>query len=73
MNSSFHLKNISTSGLSNIRRISFPEYTLKACGDSFAQCGQCDRLKQLSSACTPRSRAQEMWTIKKLKMHLIRQ
>ena len=45
VNSSFHLKNISTSGLSNIRRVSFPEYAPKARGDSFARCGQCDRLK----------------------------
>ena len=69
MNSSFHLKNISTTRLSNIRRASFPEYAPKARGDSFARCGQCDRLKQLRSACTPGSRAQEVWT-KKLKIHL---
>ena len=72
VNSSFQLQHISTSGLSNIRRASFPEYAPKARGDSFAQCGQCDRLKQLRSACTLRSRAQEVWT-KKLKMHLARQ
>jgi hypothetical protein len=69
VNSSFQLQHVSASGLSNIRRASFPEYAPKARGDSFARCGECDTLKQLRSACTPGSRAQEVWT-RKLKVHL---
>ena len=69
VNTSFQLQHISTSGLSNIRRASFPEYAPKARGDSFARCGQCDRLKQFRSACTPCSQAQEVWT-RELKIHL---
>jgi hypothetical protein len=69
VNSSFQLQHISASGLSRIRRVSFPEYAPKARGDNFARCGVCDRVKQLRSACTPRSRAQEVWT-NKLKVHL---
>ena len=66
------MTHISPSGLSNIRRASFPEYAPKACGDSFARCGVCDRLKQLKNACTPCSRVQEVWT-KKLQIHLVGQ
>ena len=72
VNTSFQLQHISTSGLSNIRHASFLEYAPKARGDSFARCGQCDKLKQLRSACTPRSRAQEVWT-RELKIHLVGQ
>ena len=69
VNSLLQLQPIFASGLSRIRRSSFPEYSPKPWGDSFARCVQCDRFKQLRSACTPHSRAQEMWS-KKLKVHL---
>ena len=69
VNASFDLSHVSTSGLSNIRRLSFPEYAPKPRGDSFARCGLCDKYKQLRSACTPKSRSSELWT-RKLKVHL---
>ena len=59
VNESFNLPPISSSGLSNIRRTSFPEYAPKARGDTFARCGQCDTYKRLKSACILQSRAQE--------------
>ena len=61
-NVAMNLPPISSSGLSNIRRASFPEFALKARGDTFALCGLCDQYKQLRSACTPLSYAQEKWS-----------
>jgi hypothetical protein len=61
-NAMLNLQPISSSGLSNIRRASFPEFAPKARGDTFARCGQCDTYKQLRSACTPFSESQEQWT-----------
>ena len=60
-NATFNLPPISSSGLSNIRRTSFPEYAPKARGDTFARCGTCDRYRQLKSACTPSSSTLSMW------------
>ena len=60
-NALFNLQPISTSGLSNIRRASFPEYGPKARGDSFARCGLCDTYKQLRSASTIFSGAASTW------------
>ena len=60
-NAMLNLQPISSSGLSNIRRASFPEYAPKARGDTFARCGLCDRYKQLRCACTPFSFSQEKW------------
>lgn len=71
-NATFNLPPISSSGLSNIRRASFPEYAPKAKGDTFARCGLCDKYKQLRSACTPMSTSQEKWS-KKLNTHLVGQ
>ena len=62
-NAAFDLQPISSTGLSNIRRASFPEYAPKARGDSFSRCGLCDKYKQLRSACTPLSYAQEKWNL----------
>ena len=62
VNASFNLQPISSSGLSNIRRTSFPEYAPKARGDTFARCGQCDTYKRLKSACTPQCRARDKWS-----------
>ena len=55
------LQPISSSGLSSIRRASFPKYAAKARGDTFARCGLCDTYKQLRSACVC-SKAQDKWT-----------
>ena len=60
-NAMLDLQPISSSGLSNIRRASFPEYAAKARGDTFARCGLCDTYKQLRSACVC-SEAQDKWT-----------
>jgi hypothetical protein len=57
-----NLQPISSSGLSNIRRASFPEFAPKARGDTFARCGLCDTYKQLRSACTPLSDSQNKWS-----------
>ena len=62
-NAAFNLQPISSSGLSNIRRVSFPKYAPKARGDSFSRCGLCDKYKQLRSAFTPLSYAQEKWQL----------
>jgi len=61
-NAAFDLPLISSSGLSNIRRASFPEYAVKAGGDTFARCGSCDTYKRLRAACTPFSDAQLKWS-----------
>ena len=58
-NAALNLPPISSSGLSNIRQASFPEFAPKARVDTFAQCGLCDQYKQLRSTCTPLSYAQE--------------
>lgn len=60
-NAALNLPPVSSSGLSNIRRAYFPQFAAKACGDSFSRCGLCDTYKQLRSACTPLSNAQEKW------------
>ena len=60
-NAMLDFKPISSSGLNNIRRASFPEFVAKACGDTFAGCGLCDTYKQLRSACVC-SEAQNKWT-----------
>ena len=60
-NAMLDFKPISSSGLSNIRRASFPEFAAKARGDTFARCGLCDTYKQLRSACVC-SEAQNKWT-----------
>jgi len=61
-NVAFDLPPISSSGLSNIRRASFPEYAAKAGGDTSTRCGSCDTYKRLRSACTPFSNAQLKWS-----------
>ena len=62
INPTFNLQPISSTGLSNIRRASFPEFAAKARGDSFLRCGLYDKYKKLQSACSPLSYAQEKWT-----------
>ena len=71
-NAAMNLLPISSSGLSNIRRASFPEFAPKARGDTFARCGLCDQYKQLRSVCTPLSYVQEKWSTI-LDTHLVEQ
>jgi len=61
-NAAFDLPPISSSGLSNIRRASFPKYVAKVCRDIFARCGSCDTYKRLRVACTLFSNAQLKWS-----------
>ena len=61
VNALFDLPPVSATGLSNIRRESFPEFAPKARGDSFARCGMCDQYKQLRSAVTSRTNTWEKW------------
>lgn len=46
-NELFGLPRVSTSCLSRIRRMSFPEYDAKKPGDNFARCSKCDRFHSL--------------------------
>jgi hypothetical protein len=65
----FGLNKVSPSGLSRIRNKSFPKYSPKNRGDSFARCGQCNKFKKLRAACTRGSRAADIWT-RKLGAHI---
>jgi hypothetical protein len=69
VNAQFGLNKVSLSGLSRIRKESFPEYFPKSRGDSFARCGQCDKFKKLRAACTRGSRIADIW-IRKLGAHI---
>ena len=46
-NATFGLREVSSSNLSKIRESRFPEYNVKRPGDNFAQCGRCDKYKEL--------------------------
>ena len=65
-NANFNLPSISLSGLSNIRRDSFPEYAAKARGDSFARCGLCDKYNQLRSTCVGEEAKSKWEELKKI-------
>ena len=54
------LKEVSQTGLSRIRRESFSKFSTKKQGDNFAQCGDCDDLKRMRSACTRGSGAYDV-------------
>jgi hypothetical protein len=69
VNAQFGLNKVSPSGLSRIRNESFPEYSPKSRGDSFARSGQCDKFKKLQGACTRGLRAADLWT-RKLGAHI---
>lgn len=62
VNAQFGLSKVSPSGLSRIRNESFPKYSPKSRGDSFARRGQCDKFKKLRAACTRGSRHADIWT-----------
>ena len=66
------LKEVSRTGLSQIRRESFSEFSTKKQGDNFARCGDCDDLKRMRSACTRGSGAYDMCQ-KRLDMHIVGQ
>ena len=63
------LKEVSATGLSRICRESFLEYSTKKRGGKFAQCGDCDDLKKMRSACTRGSGAYDV-CLKRLDMHI---
>ena len=63
------LKEVSWTGLSRIRRESFSEFSTKKCDDNFVQCGDCDDLKRMRSACTRGSGAYDVCQ-KRLDMHI---
>jgi len=71
-NAMLNLLVISLSDLSNIGRVSFPEFAPKARGDTFARCRLSDTYKQLRSACTPLSDSQNKWS-NILNTHIARQ
>ena len=64
VNTSMGLQHVSQSGLSLIRKNSFPEYSSKKSGDNFARCGSCDKLKGF--------RSWEVWNLQ-LNAHLASQ
>ena len=66
------LKEVSRTGLSWICRKSFSEFSTKKRGENFAQCGNCDDLKQMKSACTRGSGAYDV-CLKRLDMYIVGQ
>ena len=66
------LKGVSRMGLSRIQRELFSEFSTKKRGDNFAQCGDCDDLKRMRSACTRGSGAYDVCQ-KRLDMHIVGQ
>ena len=60
---------MSRTGLSRIQRELFSEFSTKKQGDNFVQCGDCDDLKQMRSACTRDSGAYDVCQ-KRLDMHI---
>ncbi|KAG0572237.1 hypothetical protein KC19_VG078600 [Ceratodon purpureus] len=72
VNGQLGLRKVSLSGISNIRRRSFPEFSVKRPGDNFARCGTCDKLKSLKLASTKGTRAADLWGMK-LQEHLAAQ
>ena len=72
VNKSFGLKEVSTSNLSKIRKVCFPEYDAKRPGDNFARCSICDRYHSLERSAVTGSQAQILWTLK-LNEHLAAQ
>ena len=63
------LKEVSATGLSQIRKESFSEYSTKKRDDNFSRCGDCDDLKRMRSACPRGSGAYEVCQ-KRLDMHI---
>ena len=63
------LKEVSRKGLRRIWRESFSEFSTKKRGDNFALCGDCDDLKQMRSAYTRGSGANDVCQ-KRLDMHI---
>ena len=63
------LNEVSRTGLSRIWREWFSEFSTKKRGDNFAQCGDCDDLKRMRSACTRDSGAYDVCQ-KRLDMHI---
>ena len=68
-NAAFGLKEVSSSNLSKIRGLRFPEYDVKRLGDNFARCGTCDKYKELRKGAVPGSEQALKWS-RKLDKHL---
>jgi hypothetical protein len=68
-NSTFSLKDVSTSNLSKIRKLNLPEYDAKKPGDNFARCSTCDRLHFLRRTAIGGSQAAMLWE-RKLTLHI---
>ena len=64
VNAQFGLNKVSPSGLNRIRNDSFLECFPKSQGDSFVDCGQCDKFKKLWAACIRGLRVADLWTRK---------
>jgi hypothetical protein len=69
VNAQLGLNKVSPSGLSRIWNKSFPKYSPKSRGNSFARCGQCDKFKKLRAASTRGLCAADLWT-RKLEAHI---
>ena len=69
VNSTFGLKEVSTSSLSKIRASKFSEYEVKKLGDNFAWCAICDTLQVLKQASLAGSITNLKWN-RKLDKHL---
>ena len=63
------VKEVSRTGLSQIRRESFSEFSTKKWSNNFTRCGDCDDLKRMRSACTRGSGAYDVCQ-KRLDMHI---
>ena len=63
---------MSQTGLSQIHRESFLEFSTKKQGNNFTLCGDCDDLKQMRSACTKDSGLYDVCK-KRLDMYIARQ
>ena len=60
---------ISSSNLSKIRRVSFPEYDAKKAGDNFARCSTCQRFTEQKKLTQPGTQAALLWQ-KKMDDHI---
>ena len=68
-NATFGLREVSSSNLSKIRGSRFPEYNVKRPRDNFAQCGTCDKYKELRKGAIAGSEQALKWS-RKLDKHL---
>ena len=60
---------LSTSNLSKIRRLSYPEYYAKKPGDNFARCSTCDDFQSQKKLTQPGTQASLLWS-RKMQVHI---